>query len=107
MVAYILIFMGVVFFATTVVLLFKFYFTNRRRMTSYTQGRVLTADERVVVDKDMRRTETEILAAYSASGKEFQVRRVIQGAKGKLFPPGRPVQVRYNPGEPDMSELAL
>lgn len=107
MVNFILIFMGGVFLATLVFLLFRFYFTDRRRMTSYTEGRVLTADERVVIDKDMRRTETEIVASYTASGKDYQVRRVIEGAKAKLFPPGRPVQVRYNPGEPDMSELAL
>ena len=107
MVTYIILTMGCVFLGTLVVLLFKFYFTDRRRMTSYTEGRVVTADERVVVDSDMRRTETEIVAAYNAMGKEYRVRRVIDGAKSKLFPPGRPVQIRYNPGEPDMSELAL
>jgi hypothetical protein len=107
MVTAILIFMGVVFFAVTVFLLFRFYFTDRRRMTSYTDGRVVRSDERVVVDERARRTETEIVAAYSASGKDYQVSRVIEGAKAKVFPVGRVVRVRYNPGEPDMSELAL
>jgi hypothetical protein len=107
MVTTILIFMGVVFFGTAILLLFKFYFTDRRRMTSYTDGRVIRSDERVVVDEAARRTETEIVAAYSASGKEYQVSRVIQGAKAKIFPVGQVVRVRYNPGEPDMAELAL
>jgi hypothetical protein len=107
MVTYILIFMGGVFIATAVVLLFKFYFTNRRRMTSMTDGRVIRSEERVVIEKDLRKTMTEIVASYQLRGKEYEVRRVIEGAKAKVFPPGRVVRVRYNPGEPDMSEVAI
>ena len=107
MISYILVAMGVVFFGTTVVLLFRFYFTDRRRMTSVTDGRVVRAEEHVVVERDLRTVRTEIVAAYSARGKEYEVRRVIEGSKAKVFPAGRVVRVRYNPGEPDMAELAL
>jgi hypothetical protein len=107
MIAYILIAMGVVFFTTTVVLLFRFYFTDRRRMTSMTDGRVLRAEERVVIERDLRKVMTEIVASYSARGKQYEVKRVIEGSKAKVFPPGRVVPVRYNPGEPDMAELAV
>jgi hypothetical protein len=107
MVVYVILFAGLVFFGTLVVLLFKFYFTNRRRMTSHTTGRVIRAEERVVVTNDTRRTETEIVASYTAWGRDYEVKRVIQGSKASIFPPGREVPVRYNPGEPDMSELAL
>src|SRR6476659_5055757 len=93
---------GVVFFGTTVVLLFRFYFTDRRRMTSVTDGRVVRAEERVVVERDLRMVKTEVVAAYSARGKEYEVKRVIEGSKAKVFPPGKVVPVRYNPGEPDM-----
>jgi hypothetical protein len=107
MVTYILVFMGIVFACTLTVLLFRFYFTDRRRMTSMTEGHVVRVGERVEIEKGLRVTRTEIAAAYTARGQEYQVSRVIEGAKAKLFPVGRAVPVRYNPGEPDMSELAL
>lgn len=104
---YIIVFMAVVFLTTLAVVLTKFYFSDTRRMTSVTEGRVVSTEERVVIDRDVRRTETEVLASYTAWGKEFQVKRVLDGARGRLFPPGRVVRVRYNPGEPDMSQLMV
>jgi hypothetical protein len=104
---YVLIFAAVVFAVVTFVLLVKFYFTNDRRMTSTTSGTVVRAEERVQVNEVERRTETEIVAKYRAAGKEFEVKKVIEGQKAKLFPAGRAVQVRYHPGEPEMSRIVL
>ncbi|HZZ42363.1 MAG TPA: DUF3592 domain-containing protein [Tepidisphaeraceae bacterium] len=107
MVTYVLIFMAAVFFATTLFLLVRFYFTDRRRMTSITEGRVLTAAERTVIERDLRKIKTDITATYTARGKDYQVHRTIEGSKATHFPPGRPINIRYNPGEPDMSEIML
>jgi hypothetical protein len=104
---YVLTFAAAVFAITTFFLLVKFYFTNDRRMTSTTTGTVVSAEERVIVDESQRRTETEIVAKYHAAGKEFEVKKVLEGQKGKLFPAGRGVEVRYHPGEPEMSRIVL
>ena len=107
MVTYILLFMGMVFFGTLTVVLFKFYFTDRRRMTSMTQGQVVDVAEETSVERGLRVVRTRVVATYQAQGQTYRVSRVIEGAKTRAFPVGRVVPVRYNPGEPEMSELAI
>jgi hypothetical protein len=95
----------VVFALLLGVLLSKFYLTDRRRMTSQTMARVVSAREKVVVDATARRTQTEVVARFMANGHEHEVRRVFQGERARQFPPGRQIPVRYNPGEPWMAEV--
>lgn len=82
------------------------YFSNGMRMSSNTEGEVVRAEERVMVDRGVRRVETLVVARFTAIGKDFEVQRVLQGAHAKRFPPGRSVHIRYNPGEPHMAVLA-
>ena len=85
----------------------RVYMTDRRRMTSRTNGRIVSASQRVIVDETARRTETEVVAQFTAGGREHQVRRVLAGERAGHFPPGREVPIRYNPGEPSMAELIM
>jgi hypothetical protein len=89
------------------ILLAKFYLTDQRRMTSNTIARVVSAEQRVVIDEKARRTETEVVASFTAGGHEHTVKRVLKGERARQFPPGREVPVRYNPGRPWMAELVL
>ena len=97
----------VVFAAGLGVLLAKFYLTDRRRMTSQATGRVVSAEQRVIVDATARRTQTEVVARFMANGHEHEVRRVFPGERARQFPPGRQIPIRYNPGEPWMAEVIV
>jgi hypothetical protein len=96
---------AVVFALVLGLLLAKFYLTDTRRMTSYTKGTVVSADQRVVVTGNERRTETEVTARFTAGGREVELKRVLRGERAKHFPPGSPIPVRYNPGRPWMAQI--
>jgi hypothetical protein len=97
----------VVFAVVLWLLLAKFYLTDRRRMTSQTTGRVVSAEQRVIVDSTARRTQTEVVARFTAGGHEHEVRRVLQGERARQFPPGGEISIRYNPGRPWMAEVIV
>ena len=96
-----------VFAAGLWLLLAKFYLTDRRRMTSQTTAHVVSAEQRVIVDSQARRTQTEVVARFSAGGHEHEVRRIFKGERARQFPPGREIPVRYNPGRPWMAEFIV
>ena len=98
---------AVVFAIGLGILLAKFYLTDQRRMTSQTTGRVVSAAQRVIVDESARRTETEVVARFTAGGQEHEVRRVLKGERARQFPPGREIAIKYNPGEPWMADLMI
>jgi hypothetical protein len=84
----------------------RFYFSNTRRMTSFTTGTVVRADERVVVHPNRRLTETEVVIRYHVGRKDYELRKMCEGARAAQYPEGRQLSVRYNPGFPAMSDLA-
>jgi len=83
------------------------YFNNSRRMTSITAGKIVRSEEREVMRKDAREFETDIVASYTASGKEYQITRTLPGRLSKRFGQGKTINIRYNPAEPDMADLAV
>ena len=68
-------------------------------------GWVVSAEERVVVEEGRRRTETTVVVRYPVGQRELELSRVLHGARGKKMAPGTPVRVNYNPAEPEMAEL--
>ena len=96
---------GLVFLIFLYFMLAKFYLTDQRRMTSYTQGRVKQVEQRTIVTERERRHETEVVATFTAMGKEFEVKRILPGQKAAKHPVGSDIAVRYNPGEPWMAEI--
>ncbi len=97
---------GLILAAPLGLFLKKFYFTERMRMTSVTIGTVVSAEERVIVERDIRRVETQVLVRFLAGGKAFEVATVLRGARAAQLPAGHSVGVRYNPGHPQMAEIA-
>jgi len=81
------------------------YFNNARRMTSITAGRIVRSEEREVLRKDTREFETDIVASYTAAGREYQISRTLPGRLGKRFTQGAPINIRYNPAEQEMADL--
>ena len=98
---------AIAFIVVLTVMLAKVYLTDTRRMTSYTNGTVVSAEQRVVVTDNERRTETEITARFTAAGHEVELKRVVRGERAKHFPPGAPIPVRYNPGRPWMAQINI
>jgi hypothetical protein len=83
-----------------------FYFNDGRRMTSITQGRVLRSEERAIERFGAREMETEIVVSYQAAGRELEMTRLLRGAFGRRYAPGASINVRYNPAEPEMADVA-
>jgi hypothetical protein len=81
------------------------YFNNARRMTSITAGRIVRSEEREVLRKDTREFETDIVASYTAAGRQYEISRTLPGRLGKRFAQGAPINIRYNPAEPGMADL--
>lgn len=96
---------GLVFVVFLYFMLAKFYLTDQRRMTSYTQGRVTKVEQRTLVTERERSHETEVVATFSAMGKAFEVKRVLPGQRAAVHPVGSEIPIRYNPGEPWMAEI--
>ena len=92
--------------AAASVILVKVYFSNTRRMTSRVAGTVVRAEPRVTIANGRRKAETVLIVRYIVSGKELELTHVLEGERAQHFPPGRPVQVRYNPAQPDMAGVA-
>jgi hypothetical protein len=89
------------------VILVKLYFSNTRRMTSRTAGKVVRAEPRVTIANGRRTAETVLTVSYIVSGRELELTYVLEGERARHFPPGRPIQVRYNPAQPDMAGVVL
>jgi hypothetical protein len=98
---------AVAFCLLLAVLMAKLYLTDTRRMTSHTTAKVVSAEQKVIISEDERRTETEVVARFTAGGREVELKRVLRGERAKQFPPGREVPVRYNPGRPWMADLMI
>ena len=96
---------GLIFIVLLYVLLAKFYLTDRRRMTSYTQGKVTKVEQRTIVDDRQRRHETEVTATFTAMGTAIEVKRILPGQRAARYPVGAEIPIRYNPGEPWMAEI--
>ena len=96
---------GLIFIVGVYFLLAKFYLTDQRRMTSYTQGKVTKSEQRTIVTETERRHETDVTATFTAMGKEFEVKRTMKGQRAARHPVGSEIPVRYNPGEPWMAEI--
>lgn len=96
-----------VMIAAASVILIKLYFSNTRRMTSRVTGQVVRAEPRVTIVKDRRKAETILTVRYVVSGRELNLVHVLEGERSQHFPPGRPVQVRYNPAQPDMAGVLM
>jgi len=84
----------------------RFYFSNTRRMSSLTTGTVLRAEERVILRPNRRLTETEVVVGYHVGRKDYELRTICDGARAAQYPEGRQLRVRYNPGTPEMADLA-
>jgi hypothetical protein len=87
------------------VVLIKLYFSDTRRMTSRVAGQVVRAEPRVTIVKDRRKAQTVLVVRYVVGGRELELTHVLDGERVQHFPPGRPVQVRYNPAEPEMASI--
>ncbi|HEY8750729.1 MAG TPA: DUF3592 domain-containing protein [Tepidisphaeraceae bacterium] len=98
---------AVIFCLLLAVAMAKLYLTDTRRMTSHTDARVVSSEQKVIITEDERRTETEIVARFTALGREIELKRVVRGERAKQFPPGSTVPVRYNPGRPWMADLLI
>ncbi len=88
-----------------IVIIFVIYYSKTMKMTSYTAGSVVKAEERVVRDTQERREETELLVSYSIHGHDYEIKHVMRGLRAKNYPPGKSVTVWYNPNSPDMSRI--
>lgn len=88
-----------------VVVLFVIYYSKTMKMTSYTAGEVVRAEERVVRDERERREETTIVCKYSVRGKDYEIEHVVRGLNARAFPPGREMTVWYNPNSPEMARI--
>ena len=88
-----------------VVVIFVIYYGKSMKMTSFIEGRVISAEERVVRDESERREETALLCAYTVRGDEFQITHILRGHRAKAYPPGKPITVWYNPTEPHMAKI--
>ncbi len=88
------------------VIMARFYFTNARRMTSHTTGQVVSSEERVRIENDRRHVDTHIVVRYSAHGRELTLARVVRGGFARKYPPGLELNIKYNPAEPEMADLA-
>jgi len=97
----------VVMFGAGSVVLAKMYFSNTRRMTSRVGGQVVRAEPRVTIVNDRRNAETVLVVRYVVGGRELELAHVLEGERAQHFPPGRPVQVRYNPAEPEMAAVVM
>ena len=89
------------------VVLVKLYFSNTRRMTSRVAGQIVRAEPRVTIAKGRRKAETVLTVGYVVSGRALEMTYVLEGERAQHFPPGRPIQVRYNPAQPDMAGVVL
>src|SRR5580765_2569898 len=78
----------------------KFYITETSRMTSEAAGKVVSVEQRAVSDAHERRTETEVVVAYTIAGTEYQIKRIFPGERAVQYPMGRQITVRYNPATP-------
>jgi hypothetical protein len=96
---------GAIFLLLLYVLLAKFYLTDQRRMTSYTQGRIKSVEQRTIVTERERRHETDLVATFTAMGQEIEVKRTLPGQRAVRHPVGSEIPIRYNPGEPWMAEI--
>ena len=88
-----------------IVIIFSIYYSKGMKMTSYTAGQVVRAEERVVRDATERREETRIVSKYSVRGHEYEIEHVIRGLNAKAYPPGRTITVWYNPNSPEMAKI--
>ncbi|MDB5331946.1 MAG: hypothetical protein JWP03_3097 [Phycisphaerales bacterium] len=77
------------------------------KMTSQTAGQVLRSENRVVRTETERREETVIICRYTVHGKEYEVERILRGRQAKRYPVGKQLTIRYNPAEPEMSDIAV
>ncbi len=90
-----------------VVVLFRVYYSKSMKMTSYIDGEVIRAEERVVRDERERREETLIACRYSVRGQDYSIEHVLRGMRAKDYPLGRKVTIWYNPTVPRMSKIKL
>lgn len=94
---------GVIFAVTVVVFIVRY--TKTGQTTSYTEGTVISAEERVVRTEIERREETVLKCTYVVRGHQYDLEHVIRGRIAKAFPAGREVKVWYNPSEPSMAMI--
>ncbi len=85
------------------VVLVKMYFSNTRRMTSRVAGQVVRHRARVTIANNRRKAETVLTVRYVVGGRELELTHVLEGERAQHYPPGRPVQIRYNPAQPEMA----
>ena len=88
-----------------IVILFRIYYSQTMKMTSYTPCQVLRAEDRVVRDETERREETLIVCKYSVRGQEYEIEHIVRGHNAKAYPPGRELTVWYNPNVPEMARI--
>jgi len=89
------------------VVLVKMYFSDTRRMTSRVAGTVVRAEPRVTITNNRRKAETLLTVRYVVGGRELELAHVLEGERAQHFPPGRAVQIRYNPAAPEMAGVVM
>jgi hypothetical protein len=87
--------------------LIYFYWRKEMKMTSTTNGAVVSATSREIRDENGRRDETVVRAKYTVSGRDYEISHVFRGKIAERFPAGRAVPVRYNPSDPKMARIPV
>ena len=77
------------------------------KLTSHADGVVISASEREIRDDTERREETVVVCGYSAKGKPYELQKVFRGRRASRFAVGMAVLVRYNPAQPQMSDITV
>ncbi|HWE01335.1 MAG TPA: DUF3592 domain-containing protein [Tepidisphaeraceae bacterium] len=88
-----------------IVIIFVVYYGKTMKMTSYINGAIVKADERVVRDQQERREETVLVCKYSIRGKDYEIIHVMRGLRADAYPPGKSIIVWYNPNVPEMARI--
>lgn len=88
-----------------VVIIFAIYYSKSMKMTSFTEGQVVSSEDKVIRDERERREETHLVCSYSVRGVDYQIPHVIRGHLARLYPPGRSIIVWYNPTSPEMAKI--
>ncbi|HZK79414.1 MAG TPA: DUF3592 domain-containing protein [Humisphaera sp.] len=88
-----------------IVIIFVIYYSKTMKMTSYTAGAVVKAEERVVRDERERREETTLLCKYSVHGHDYEITHVVRGLRASAYPAGKNITVWYNPNVPEMARI--
>jgi hypothetical protein len=82
------------------------YFRPTLKMTSRAEGQVVSVAKREVRDEVHRHEEFDVTIEFTALGAPWTFVKTFRERMPHTLKPGATVEVRYNPGDPAMADLA-